>query len=240
MYRQKGKETPSDQGLTKEARERLEYRKQQQRRFEPRGRRDWERTPTGPVRNPTPLVRNTGTVRRVGGVGNWDAETPFIAQSLDAPRGIDETDWNDNQQQLDRDWYNLEENMQNEHAMDEFAGYAKQKEEETQKKTRITARQLQFNKDNDLWERNRMLQSGIVQRSAVDTDFDDDNEVRVHLMVRDLKPPFLEGKTVSNQVDVVQVLRDPTGDMASCALKGSRVVAEKREQRERAKVSLLI
>lgn len=36
-------------------------------------------------------------------------------------------------------------------------GYLKKKEEEQKKKQqqRMTARQVQFNKDNDLWEQNR-------------------------------------------------------------------------------------
>lgn len=45
----------------------------------------------------------------------------------------------------------------------------------------MNIRQLQYSKDNELWETNRMLQSGIVQRARVDTDFDEDSEVRKNL-----------------------------------------------------------
>lgn len=48
---------------------------------------------------------------------------------------------------------------------------------------RITARQAQFNRDNDLWEQNRMLTSGVAQRAEGDLGVDDEEQARVHLLV---------------------------------------------------------
>lgn len=104
---------------------------------------------------------------------------------------------------------------------------------------KVTARQAQYNADNDMWEKNRMLTSGVASRTAVDMDFEeDDSESRVHVLVHDLKPPFLDGKTAfTKQLEPINPIKDPTSDMAVFSKKGSALVKEKREQAERAKVS---
>jgi pre-mRNA-splicing factor ATP-dependent RNA helicase DHX38/PRP16 len=94
------------------------------------------------------------------------------------------------------------------------------------------------NADNDLWEANRMVTSGVATRKAVDLDFEDDSESTVHVMVHDLKPPFLDGRTVfTKQLEPINPIRDPTSDMAVFSKKGSALVKEKREQAERAKAA---
>ncbi len=41
----------------------------------------------------------------------------------------------------------------------------------------MSIRQAQYNQDNNLWETNRMITSGVVQRTEIDMDFDDNQEV---------------------------------------------------------------
>lgn len=53
-----------------------------------------------------------------------------------------------------------------------------------------------FSQDNERWETNRMLTSGVVQRLEVDEDFEEDNATKVHLLVHNLVPPFLDGRIV--------------------------------------------
>lgn len=53
-----------------------------------------------------------------------------------------------------------------------------------------------FIKDNEKWETNRMLTSGVVQRLEVDDEFDDEQQTRVHLLVHNMVPPFLDGRIV--------------------------------------------
>ena len=98
-------------------------------------------------------------------------------------------------------------------------------------------RNIARQKDADAWEENRMLTSGIAQRKALTEEFDDDEEAtRVHLLVHDIKPPFLDGRKIfTKQVEPVSAVLDPQSDMAVFARKGSRVVKEKRQQRERQK-----
>lgn len=69
-------------------------------------------------------------------------------------------------------------------------------------------------------------------------DFEDDSEATVHVIVYELKPPFLDGTTVYTKLlEPINPIRDPTSDMAIFSRKGSALVKEKREQAERAKAA---
>ena len=50
--------------------------------------------------------------------------------------------------------------------------------------------------DNEKWETNRLLTSGIVMRNDVDEDFEEESEAKVHLLVHNIVPPFLDGRIV--------------------------------------------
>lgn len=83
-----------------------------------------------------------------------------------------------------------------------------------------------------------MLTSGVATRKTVDLDFEDESESTVHVMVHNLKPPFLDGRTVfTKQLEPINPIRDLTSDMAIFSKKGSALVKEKREQAERAKAA---
>jgi pre-mRNA-splicing factor ATP-dependent RNA helicase DHX38/PRP16 len=83
-----------------------------------------------------------------------------------------------------------------------------------------------------------MVTSGVATRKAIDLDFEDEAESTVHVMVHDLKPPFLDGRTVfTKQLEPINPIRDTTSDMAIFSKKGSALVKEKREQAERAKAA---
>ena len=67
----------------------------------------------------------------------------------------------------------------------------------------------------------------------VDTDFDDEDENRITLLVHDQKPPFLDGRIVfTKQADPVLPVKDPTSDMPTIARKGSNLVKEYRQKRD--------
>ena len=148
---------------------------------------------------------------------------------------------------LDRDWYGGEENghtfgddSHHPFGAAENTWMEQQREAAmTEKKlnARQAARAIQRNKENEAWETNRMLTSGVAQRRTFNADFNDDEDgTRVHLLVHDLKPPFLDGRRVfTKQLDPVPAVRDPQSDMAVFSRKGSRAVKEKRQQKERQK-----
>ncbi|KAM3828909.1 pre-mRNA-splicing factor ATP-dependent RNA helicase PRP16 isoform 2-T2 [Vipera latastei] len=148
--------------------------------------------------------------------------------------------WEDDQRQADRDWYMMDEGY------DEFHNplaasseeYVRKREQhlQRQKQTRISAQRRQINEDNERWETNRMLTSGVVHRLEVEEDFEEDNAARVHLLVHNLVPPFLDGRIVfTKQPEPVIPVKDATSDLAIIARKGSLLVRKHREQKERKK-----
>ena len=156
------------------------------------------------------------------------------------------------QRQLDRDWYESEEggllldethnpftaNQQYDAAREQQLRSSSAKQLSTHLNgKRMTARQQQWQQDQDLWEANRLVRSGLAQRAQIDPDFlDDEEQKKVHIMVHDLKPPFLDGRmTYSKQQEPVRTVKDPSADMAVCARKGSALVRSFRERRERMK-----
>lgn len=165
-------------------------------------------------------------------------------EAFDGPEpGVDIEDSN----ALDRDWYVGDEfgHTFGDDSHNPFGSYdnswADQQREAAlaAKKTgkRMNARAAQKQKDVDAWETNRMLTSGVAQRRDIGADFEDDEEAtRVHLLVHDLRPPFLDGRTIfSKQLEPVPAVRDYQSDMAVFSRKGSKVVKERRQQKERQK-----
>lgn len=172
----------------------------------------------------------------------------------EVPDGYEDAD-GDASATLDRDWYGGDDDLgghtfgdDTHNPFGDESGYAAAEREAAMasKKTALfaargvqgglNARQLQKQKDVDAWETNRMLTSGVAQRRDMGQDFEDDQEggTRIHLLVHDLRPPFLDGRTVfTKQIDPVPAVRDYQSDMAVFSRKGSRVVKERRQQRER-------
>ena len=153
---------------------------------------------------------------------------------------VDKSTWEAEQKRLDREWYGLDEGYDETH--NPFSGiseeYTKKKEEqmEAKQKRRMTAKQAQRNKDNEMWEKNRMFRSGAVTRLDHDEDFEEISEAKVHLIVNNIIPPFLDGRIVfTKQQEPVVPIKDPTSDMAMVSKKGSRLVRLHREQVEKKK-----
>uniref|UniRef100_A0A8C1Q360 Pre-mRNA-splicing factor ATP-dependent RNA helicase PRP16 n=1 Tax=Cyprinus carpio TaxID=7962 RepID=A0A8C1Q360_CYPCA len=148
--------------------------------------------------------------------------------------------WEEDQRQADRDWYMMDEGYDEFHnpLTSSSEEYVKKREQILQKQTqkRISAQKRQINEDNERWETNRMLTSGVVQRLEVDEDFEEDNATKVHLLVHNLVPPFLDGRIVfTKQPEPVIPVKDATSDMAIISRKGSQLVRRHREQKERKK-----
>ncbi|KAL1305666.1 hypothetical protein AAFC00_007259 [Neodothiora populina] len=165
-------------------------------------------------------------------------------QEFDGPEpGVSQEDSTN----LDRDWYlgdeggaTLGDESHNPFG-DEGATWEEQQREAALFEKKLAAqrrsdpRAMQRQRDNDAWETNRMLTSGVAQRRDMMSGFEDDDEgTRVHLLVHDLKPPFLDGKTIfTKQLEPISAVRDPQSDMAVFSRKGSKVVKERRHQKER-------
>lgn len=94
----------------------------------------------------------------------------------------------------------------------------------------------QLNADNAQWEDRQLLRSGAVRGTEVQTEFDDEEERKVILLVHDTKPPFLDGRVVyTKQAEPIMPLKDPTSDMAIISRKGSTLVREIRDKQSKNK-----
>lgn len=153
---------------------------------------------------PTPIHKFNPWVRQPG--SSHILQTPsFVKDKINDDTGdnevqVDREDWEDEQKRLDREWYNMDEGYDEVH--NPFAGisddYTKKKEEQMAQKKhqRMSAQQRQINRDNELWEKNRLLTSGVVMNVDGSEDYEEESEARVHLLVHNIVPPFLDGRIV--------------------------------------------
>ena len=100
-----------------------------------------------------------------------------------------------------------------------------------------SARASQLHADQSAWEDNRLVTSGIAAARVTQTEFDDEDEERVTLLVHNLKPPFLDGRvSYSAQQSMVATVRDGSADMAVNASNGSTLLKRLREKKDRNKM----
>ncbi|XP_078482661.1 pre-mRNA-splicing factor ATP-dependent RNA helicase PRP16 [Ciona intestinalis] len=149
--------------------------------------------------------------------------------------------WEEEQLRADRDWYMMDEGFdeRNNPFNSSSEEYVEKREQQIkqQRKERISAHRKQINEDNEKWETNRMMRSGVVlQMKFDDEDLNEFGGARVHLFVHNIVPPFLDGRIVfTKQFEPVIPLKDNTCDMAVVARGGSLLVRKYREQKERKK-----
>ncbi|XP_063535464.1 pre-mRNA-splicing factor ATP-dependent RNA helicase PRP16-like [Cydia strobilella] len=171
---------------------------------------------------------------------NTPRATPHKWVSSRRGMDVDDPDWQEAEKKLDREWYNMGEGETDE--SDPFAGtsseYIAKKEEQIEKRRnrKVSAQRQQSDRDNELWERNRMLTSGVVHAVNFNSDMDEESVDRVHLLVHNIVPPFLDGRIIfTKQPEPVIPVKDPTSDMALNSRKGSALVKAFRLEKERRK-----
>eukprot|EP01122_Echinamoeba_exundans_P007470 TRINITY_DN2317_c0_g3_i1.p1 TRINITY_DN2317_c0_g3~~TRINITY_DN2317_c0_g3_i1.p1 ORF type:complete len:1269 (-),score=296.69 TRINITY_DN2317_c0_g3_i1:936-4742(-) len=173
---------------------------------------------------------------------------PAAATPSSARRGGGEVTEED--RQFDRDFYDADEDLVVDETKDPFLGdeeKTRQFEEALAAKKegiklkappakKVSARLNQIFEDSNRWEEDRLLASGVMQRTTVQTEFHDDEDVRVHLLVHDIAPPFLDGKVSFKKMkDPPLPVKDVTTDIYKACRKGSDVLRQVREQKERMK-----
>ncbi|KAJ3128516.1 DEAH-box RNA helicase prp16 [Nowakowskiella sp. JEL0407] len=152
--------------------------------------------------------------------------------------GID--DYNSEQLKIEREWYSEgpddeshSQFLSYEESLSQLTSMAGKKAGVGNNKP-LSARHQMYNADNDKWEQDRLAKSGQYNPTH-DTDFEDDSN-KVYLLVRDLKPPFLNGKVVfTKQLEMISPVKDVTSDMAVFSRAGSKLLREKREEQDRMK-----
>ncbi|KIY61252.1 P-loop containing nucleoside triphosphate hydrolase protein [Cylindrobasidium torrendii FP15055 ss-10] len=247
--RQRGEETPCGAGLSDTARsQRLEEHRRnrekqrdgiaitEERRDDgPKGLdydcrdRGWDSTPRG---NTSRRSNNGDVTVRVPNVGwdatprlyrddttddvdpsmsrRWDAPTPRMSRNGSPSYDTNTREWEDEQARLDRDWYTGAGAL----AGDEEHNPLSQYED------------LSLLKEKE-------IQAKSVKKRILDLDFEDESESTVHVMVHDLKPPFLDGRTVfTKQLDwsaLVKEKREQAEPAAEKAKKEAKASGEKEE-----------
>lgn len=201
--------------------------------------RSWDSTPRHDRRSASQTPTNSqrswdSTPRRVHSTRDDDTRLTLAGRPWEADE--------EEAQALDRDWYAQEEEggVAGDEENNPFSGFDETAASSAPPKVRMTAKQLARKAELDAWEDDRLRAGGVGARRMIDLDasMDDESENQIHLLVHDLRPPFLDGKTVfTRQLDPVSPVKDPTSDMAVFSRKGSRLVKERREQKERQKAA---
>ncbi|PLW25642.1 hypothetical protein PCASD_23536 [Puccinia coronata f. sp. avenae] len=210
--------------------------------------RAWESTPMTSMYgsnqskkgHESPWTSTPRSSARIASGREWDTPRTQVDADMGPPpdSGIDAREWEEEQMRLDRDWYNHEEgNALDDEFNNPFASY----EEESaaagpaneKGKKRMTATQAARHEEQQLWEEQQLRMSGTgnKNRRKLDLDFTDEEESRVHLLIHDLRPPFLDGRLIfTKQLEPVNPIKDPTSDLAIFSKKGSNLTGVKEEE----------
>uniref|UniRef100_A0A1I7XAR3 RNA helicase n=1 Tax=Heterorhabditis bacteriophora TaxID=37862 RepID=A0A1I7XAR3_HETBA len=153
--------------------------------------------------------------------------------------------WEAEQRMLDREWYDNDGGFDDEYnpftkVSEEFVEKREKQWQEKTSRPRLTLKQQSIKRENELWENNRLHRSGVVAVSdEICGVFEDEtDENRVHLLVHNIVPPFLDGRIVfTKQSKPVIPVVDTTCDMAVAAARGSKVVRQFRDSEDRKKTA---
>ncbi|KAL1824889.1 hypothetical protein ACET3Z_011667 [Daucus carota] len=197
--------------------------------------------------SPVPIRASGSSVKSSNSRYGSRPQIPFSAensQQSEAPE--DDADYfnNDNQEitenmrlemeyNADRAWYDREEGntMFDEDKSSFFLG-----DEATFKKKETELAKKLVRRDGtkmSLAQSKKLSQFGAVRGTEVQTEFDNEEERKVILLVHDIKPRFVDGRIVlTKQAEPVMPLpiKDPTSDMAIISRKGSTLVREVHEK----------
>jgi len=158
-------------------------------------------------------------------------------------------EWEEFERDAERDWYDNEEGgVADDYEDHHFVGdknkfHAIEEQVNARNAQLFQGKNLKNLKENETdaennkWELNRMLTSGVFKVNEIKLDFNEEEDNRVVLTVHDIKPPFLSGKIVyTTQTEQIQVVKDPTSDFALLARKGSQSLRTLREKGDRTKM----
>ncbi len=227
--------------------ERGEWEKESPARISSRDRSSLKATPrttNKTDKSSSSSTRNSTLSTPVGTPQLGPSVTASLSTTVEEPDTVSQEVYRDADDEDDlqfyRDFYDADESetFDNNKAFVGDESKVKQVEEEVAKRSTVRVREKnrQYNQDNDRWEENRMLTSGVARRLAVQTEQEDDLETRVHILVHDMKPPFLDGRVVyTKQQKPVIPVKDPSSDLAIISRNGSQLLREHREKMDRQK-----
>ncbi|GAM27915.1 hypothetical protein SAMD00019534_110910 [Acytostelium subglobosum LB1] len=205
------------------------------------------------------------TPQRHGGVHRDSSSKPYPRSKYETPqrRGQNDDDrddfkgtggvqdnsnrrkYDEDDEEFDRDYYDADEGEGAVHDQRDGGPFLgdeakfKKMEEEMQKRQsrRMSTKAKQKNEDNSRWEANRMMQSGIMVQKELDLDFTEEEEDRINLIVSNSVPKFLEGTAAAaaSSQRAVMTVKDATSDLAIISKKGSILLRDYRDKKDRIK-----
>ena len=204
-----------------------------------RDERPWSTRRVRDTPLPTPSYKYNSWMKDSKHVG----DTPRENKYGDDPDKLTEEErllWEEEQKRLDREWYGMDDGVDEDSWKEDTYLQKKEKELEQKRVKKVSEKQRQIQKDLEKWEANRMLLSGVARKTAnVEDDLNEEVENRVNILVRNILPPFLDGRIVfTKQFEPVVPVKDPTCDMAVTARKGCLSVRRFREEVEKRKNQL--
>jgi pre-mRNA-splicing factor ATP-dependent RNA helicase DHX38/PRP16 len=100
--------------------------------------------------------------------------------------------------------------------------------------SRMSARKSALLDDQDAWEENRLLSSGVALKGEVSLEINTEHDSRVTLLVHQVKPPFLDGRVSFSTIrDAVPTVKDNSSDFAKMAREGSAILRHLRATKEK-------
>jgi pre-mRNA-splicing factor ATP-dependent RNA helicase DHX38/PRP16 len=223
--------------------------------YRSRDREPPKKTPSGPymfVGTPNAILKKTPML-----VKSKPEPTPVIRKTQDEPPSEPRKfgneyaafEWEEIEKDMDREWYDNDESglvddgVEEHHFLGNRDKFHVMEEQMDMKNKQLGARargnlkEAEKDAEHNKWELNRMLGSGVFKVNEIKVDFNEDDDKRVVLMVHDNKPPFLSGRIVyTTQTEAIQVVKDPTSDLAKLAKKGSAILKTVRETNDRSKM----
>ncbi len=162
-------------------------------------------------------------------------------------------EWEENEKEIDRAWYDCEEVGNIVYGNDQYdppvvskpqgkdgAPITDEKEKQKLRMRQPISRKAANNAESDKWDLHQLKASGVVKvveptnGSALELE---EEEGRVIVQVHDIKPPFLDESFVyTKQMQPIQIVRDPTSDMAKLSKQGSAILKRIRERNDRTKM----
>ena len=165
-------------------------------------------------------------------------------------------DFSEIERTTDRAWYDQEESGVTDdfHFMNNIMGFASKEIEKAKEEgfTDLKQKKLQLSKplskkkanliDTNKWELNRMITSGVVEKTNFNYQLYDDEDEEYNKMliqVNDINPKFLSGHTILSeklhQNNKIEIVKDPSSDISRMAKRGSNILRYIREKKEASK-----
>ena len=178
--------------------------------------------------------------------------TDISTTSIKAPN----YDFSEIERTTDRAWYDQEESGVTDdfHFLHNIMGFASKEIEKAKEEgfTDLKQKKLQLSKplskkkanliDTNKWELNRMITSGVVEKSNYNYQLYDDEDEEYNKMliqVNDINPKFLSGYNILSEklhhTNKIEIVKDPTSDISRLAKRGSNILRYIREKKEESK-----